>query len=281
MTDHEKSRAEWFAANRSNWDERADIHIRDEAGFYGIEAAVRGESLLSALERPEIGDLAGLRVAHLQCHIGTDTLALIGLGAAEAVGLDFSPRALVHARDLARRAGLEDRLRFVEGNVYDAPALTGGGFDLAYVSWGAICWLDDLDLWARAAAGVLKPGGRIYLAESHPAMLMFDETQNPPRHGYDYGTPREAPILLEESSTYDGSSAKLVQTRTYEWVHPISRVVNALIKAGFRLDFLNEHEALTWVFFPDMTKGEDGLYRRPASEKRMPLAFSLGATRAA
>ncbi len=272
-------RAAWFAANRRNWDDRADIHIRDETGFYGVERAARGETLLTPIELAEIGDLEGLRVAHLQCHIGTDTLALARLGAAEAAGLDFSPRAILHARDLARRSGLSGA-SFVEGDVYEAPALLGGGFDLAFVNWGAIGWLDDLDLWAQAVAGVLKPGGRLYFIDGHPTLMLFDGASAPedPRVGFDYATPRETPLVSDEDSSYDGSSARIAHPRTHEWLHPVSRVLGALFKAGFRLDFLHEHEALAWRFFPRMIRGEDGLHRLPEGSKRLPLAWSFGAT---
>ncbi|WP_018632536.1 class I SAM-dependent methyltransferase [Neomegalonema perideroedes] len=275
----DEGRVEWFAANRRNWDDRADIHIRDETGFYGVEAAVRGDVLLTPIELAEIGDLRGLRAAHLQCHIGADVLALAHLGAAEAVGLDFSPRAILHARELARRSGLSGA-SFVEGSVYDAPALLGGGFDLALVNWGAIPWLDDLDLWAQAVAGVLKPGGRLYFIDGHPTLMLFDGASSPqePRVGFDYGTPRETPISSAEETSYDGSSAKIANPLCYEWLHPVSRVLGAVLKAGFRLDFLHEHEALAWRFFPQMIRGEDGLYRLPEGTKRLPLAWSFGAT---
>ena len=38
----------------------------------------------------------GLRIAHLQCHIGIDTLCLARRGAS-CVGLDFSPKAIAAA----------------------------------------------------------------------------------------------------------------------------------------------------------------------------------------
>ena len=64
----------FFAQNRLNWDDRADIHIRDEAGGYRIDAFLNGEDNLHDIEHAEIGDVSGLRIAHLQCHIGIDTL---------------------------------------------------------------------------------------------------------------------------------------------------------------------------------------------------------------
>ena len=44
----------------------------------------------------------------------------------------------------------------------------------------------------------------------------------------------------------------------YEWLHPVSDIVNALMKAGLTIDFLNEHEILVWRHYPGMIEtGED------------------------
>jgi hypothetical protein len=40
----------FFAQNRLNWDDRADIHIRDEAGGYRIDAFLQGEDNLHDIE---------------------------------------------------------------------------------------------------------------------------------------------------------------------------------------------------------------------------------------
>ena len=56
----------------------------------------------------------------------------------------------------------------------DLPAELHGGFDLVFTSAGVLCWLPDLHAWARNLSACLKPGGRIYLREFHPAGVMFD-----------------------------------------------------------------------------------------------------------
>ena len=70
------------------------------------------------LER--LGDLDGLDVIHLQCHLGLDTISLARLGARRVVGLDMSPRSL----ELARRA--EAHIELVESNVYAAREVVTG-----------------------------------------------------------------------------------------------------------------------------------------------------------
>jgi hypothetical protein len=43
--------------------------------------------------------------------------------------------------------------------VDEAPHLTPGPFDLVFTTWGTICWLPDITVWARVIASVLVPGG--------------------------------------------------------------------------------------------------------------------------
>ena len=89
---------------------------------------------------------------HLQCHIGRDTLCLARRGAV-ATGLDFSPEALKVSRQLSAETGL--KADFAVGRVDEAPRLTPGPFDLVFTTWGTICWLSDLRVWANAIAAVL------------------------------------------------------------------------------------------------------------------------------
>ncbi|CAN5380142.1 class I SAM-dependent methyltransferase [soil metagenome] len=267
---------EHFDANRKSWDERVGIHRRDETGFYSVAKVISGGDKLNAIEAAEIGDVTGLRIAHLQCHFGLDSICLARRGAS-VTGLDFSHAAIIEARRLAAETRTD--VRFVEGNVYDARALLEGEFDMVYVTWGAINWLPDIDGWAQVAASLLKPGGRLYLAESHPAILCFDWVDGRIGPRFDWRTARDNPIAEETPTTYTGAADTLANTRVYFWIHPLSDILNALIGAGLRITRFTEHAALTWPLFPNMTEGEDGLYRLPADQPQLPLSFSLDAIR--
>src|SRR5262245_40487052 len=100
-----------FETNRRNWDDRVPIHLRDASDFYQVDAFLADAKPLGPPVDTELGQVAGRRLLHLQCHFGLDTLSLARLGA-DATGLDFSPAAIDAARDLAQRAGVE--ARFVE-----------------------------------------------------------------------------------------------------------------------------------------------------------------------
>lgn len=268
----------FFAANRATWDERVAIHLKDETGMYRMTDFRAGIDTLFPVEAAEIGDVAGRRLVHLQCHFGKDTLCLARRGAV-ATGLDFSPAAIAAARSLAAEVGVP--ARFVQGNVYDAPDLVGrSAYDIAYVTWGAINWLPDIRRWARVVAETLVPGGRLYLAEAHPTILAFDEIAGVIRPGYDYVTPADRPIAEDIDTTYTGAPDRLRSTRTYEWVHPLSAILTGLAEAGLRLTFFHEHELLPWRLFPMMVAGAAAdQFVLPRDVPRLPLAFSLGAVK--
>ena len=136
---------DWREANKANWDERTAIHL-GPGSSYDLGPLRAGRGRLDAIVEAELGPVAGFRVLHLQCHFGKDTLTLAQRGAAAVAGLDFSASAIAAARRLAEELNLSDRARFVEADLYDAPRAIPepGGFDLVFVSWGALPWLPDL-----------------------------------------------------------------------------------------------------------------------------------------
>ncbi|MCR9177302.1 MAG: class I SAM-dependent methyltransferase [Alphaproteobacteria bacterium] len=278
MTDH----LDAIAANKARWEEVVDVHLRSDGleDGYDIAGAKAGTNRLTVIEEAELGPVDGLDVLHLQCHFGLDTLRLRRLGA-RVTGLDFSAKAIAAARVLFEDAG--ETGRFVEGDVYAAADLIQDRFDLVFVNWGAINWLPDIFAWARVVAACLRPGGRLYLCESHPAGLMFD-------HESDLGEMvrgrvalrfpyfhRPEPTVLEEAD-YADPDAQMANTVSHEWSHPISDILNALIQAGMNLEWLHEHDRIAWKLLPIMEKDEHRLFRLPPDFPiRVPLSLSLSA----
>ncbi len=267
---------EYFEANRKRWDEAAGIHAKSTAG-YRIADFCAGEDTLLPIESAEVGDVAGKRLVHLQCHIGLDTLNLARRGA-EVTGLDFSPRAIAEARALSERSGVPGT--FIKGNLYDAPDLIDGRFDIAYVTWGAINWLPDIRRWAEIVAHFLAPGGYLYLLEGHPSTLSLDQAEDGrlvPSYPYFQG--RE-PIAFDDETSYSGDPHIFEHTRAYEWNHPIGAIVTALIDAGLTIDFLHEHDSAAWKPFPCMVEADQPhMYTLPPDVPPLPLAFSLKASK--
>jgi SAM-dependent methyltransferase len=272
-----------YATNQRFWNERAAVHLAP--GGYDLAPLRSGRGTLGNLVECEFsevaGSIAGKRIIHLQCHFGLDSLTLAQRGA-EVVAIDFSSEAVQAGRRLAEEVGLADRVRFVECNLYDAPAAVGeaGSFDFVFVTWGAIYWLPSIEAWARVVAVFLKPGGRLYLAEAHPCALVFDDVAaglegRPGWYAPYFGTD---PIDYEDAQDYANPEATLTHTRNFTWLHPLGATVSALTAAGLPLHFLREHDVVPWQMFRCLKADPDGMYRWP-DRPWLPLAFSLAADR--
>lgn len=271
MTDLERAA---FESNRRRWDEMAAVHRRDATGFYGVDRFVAGVSDLTPIELAELGDIVGKRVAHLQCHFGMDTIRLARRGAA-VTGLDFSERAIGEARALA--AEVNSDARFVLGNVYDAREHLSGDFDLVFTTWGTIVWLPDVARWARVIASLLRPGGALYFADAHPMLLCHEADGVRLVLSDDWQTPADKPLIYTESTSYTGDAT--AEHVSYEWIHSLGSIVDALAAAGLRIAWVHEHDALPWPQVATMTRGADGMFQLPPDGPKMPVALSIRAVK--
>ncbi|MDX3429471.1 MULTISPECIES: class I SAM-dependent methyltransferase [unclassified Streptomyces] len=269
---------DWREANRARWDERVPIHAASD--YYDLDAFLAGRDVLRGFEIAEVGDVTGRTLLHLQCHIGLDTLSWARRGAAQVVGLDFSEPAVEVARGLAGSLGLsQERAAFVPSDVYDAAeAVPDSAYDIVYTGTGALNWLPDVPRWAEVAASLVAPGGFLYLAEFHPLTdCLDDETGSTVT--YDYFS-RDA-WVDESPGTYADFDAATVHNRSVEWQHPVGEVVSALAAAGLRIEFLHEHDASLFARYPALVRHADGSYRFPADRPRIPMMYSVKASRQA
>ncbi|MEM1312992.1 MAG: class I SAM-dependent methyltransferase [Pseudomonadota bacterium] len=266
-----------LAETRARWDARARIHAADRSGFYRVQAFLDGDDGIETLTRDDLGPLEGLRLAHLQCHFGLDTLRLKRWGAEAVAGLDYSSEAIRQARALAARTGLD--AAFHEADVYDAAQVLGAGrWDLVFVTWGAINWLPDIRRWAAVCGALLRPGGRLFLREGHPFCMTLDVEDGVLKPLYDWRTPPGTPLRFEEAQSYSGDADRLPAGGDHEWIHPLSDIFGGLREAGLTVERFEEHEWLVWDMYPGLTvAGEDGLYRLPEGLPRMPLSFTITA----
>ncbi|WP_194815466.1 bifunctional 2-polyprenyl-6-hydroxyphenol methylase/3-demethylubiquinol 3-O-methyltransferase UbiG [Nocardia sp. XZ_19_385] len=263
--------------NKANWDERAPAHAASpdyDLHRYLTEPDFIGEVV--RFDQPLLGDVRGLRVVHLQCHIGTDTLSLARLGA-NVTGLDFSSASLVQARQLAERTGAA--IEFVEADVYDAESVLGAGqFDLVFTGIGALCWLPSIRRWAETVAGLLRPGGRLFLREGHPMLWATDEKHTDRLVlGYPYFELPE-PMVFADEGTYVETDAEFTATTTHEWNHGLGEIVTAVLDAGLTLTGLTEHTSVPWNALPgQMFREPSGEWRLSEHPERLPLSYTLQA----
>jgi SAM-dependent methyltransferase len=262
--------ADAIEANRLLWDAWTRLH-RDSS-FYDVPGFLAGRDPLGRIETDELGDVAGKRFLHLQCHFGLDTLAWARRGA-RGTGVDFSREALRTARALAARAGLE--ATFIEADLYALLERGLGEFDIIHTSYGVLSWLPDLERWAEIVAAHLAPGGLFHLVEHHPFVQVFDDDGASIRWPY---LATGAPIRIESSASYVGPIDGGPHDE-YNWPHGIGEVVSALLAAGLRIAWLREHPRTPAQFPPFLEKRPEGDYGWPGGRDDLPLTFSLGARR--
>jgi SAM-dependent methyltransferase len=270
---------EYLAANRALWEEWAEVNARSE--FYRVEQFKQGGTKLRPYELEEVGPVAGKRLLHLQCHLGLDTLSWAREGAI-VTGTDFSLRAISLARSLADELGIP--ATFVESDLYDLPRRLDETFDVVYTSRGVLGWLPDIERWAEVAARFVKPAGFLYLTEVHPFLQVFEDEGDVDFHRpvlrHPYWSHQE-PLTFEVRGSYADRSARVESTLEYGWNHSLGEIVTALARQGLRIEFLHEFPMLDWPS-PGLEPQDDGTYRLPADlDGRLPLFFSLKASRPA
>ena len=202
-----------------------------------------------------LGSVAGCRVLDLGCGDGSTVGLIRARGAASYVGLDGSAGMI----DSARRGSVDDRVRFVHGDIEEFD-LAPGEFDVV-ISRMALHYVEQLEpVFQRVHRG-LSEDGRLVFSVVHPVITSHDNPGDGPRtswmvDGYFERGPRER--------AWFGSSVV--------WQHrTIEDYVRLVTDHGFRLDSLSECEPSAELLAGDA----DELARR----RRVPLMLLIGATR--
>ena len=271
-------RPDYRAVNLANWESRVPVHAASE--LYDIERYKNDPEHLSStveFDVPRLGSIEGLEVVHLQCHMGNDTLSLARLGAC-ATGLDFSESAIEVARQVSADGG--PHVDYVVGDVYDAVEILGAArFDLVFTGIGALCWLPDVRRWAATVAGLLRPGGELFIREGHPVLWALDDPRDDGlvvlEHPY-FET--EGVHFTDEDTTYVDHDEPLSAPEIVHFNHGLAEIFNALWSNGFEITLFEEHDSVPWSALGDQMQeiggGEFRLVDRP---DRLPHSYTLRA----
>lgn len=241
-------------------------------------------------ERVLLGELQDRTLLHLMCNTGQDTLSFVALGA-QTTGVDISGEAISRARALSVESGIS--AHFEQADVYDwleSAKVDGRQFDRVFCSYGAICWLPDLEQWARGVAAVLAPHGRFAMVEFHPISNMFDRNWQLVR---DY--PANGRILeIEGVGDYVGESGQgltpggwnegvqqFVNTeRAHLFQWGVGEVVTALAQAGLRIEALHEYTFINGERpFATMRELPNHRLAAPDGMPQIPLMYGIAATK--
>ncbi len=220
-------------ANKAAWDASAHLHGRGQRWDELLHAAsepgfnVLDECLIATLSEQGITGRSAVQVG---CNNARELLSLAALGAHPSLGLDQSAAFLAQGAQLATQTGLNPRL--VEADVYDLPEGLGR-HDLALITIGVIGWMPYLKGFFQAVRGLLRPGAKLVIYETHPIVEMFNPHSSSP-FAPEISYFDKAPVRCDEAITYDGSDGGAGETG-YWFVHTLGEIVTACVQSEFRL----------------------------------------------
>lgn len=276
---HEANRLSWNAATAAH-----NSHKGDQAAFFRD-----GGSTLFPEELDLLGDIAGLDLLHLQCNAGQDSLSLARRGA-RVTGVDISDEAIAFAKRLSDDSGIPARFERADlFEWFEAAAREGRRFDRVFSSYGTICWLSRIDLWARGIAAVLDPGGRFAFLEFHPFAMVFDQRWKPHYDYFNSKPVQEGGVGDYVADSGDGLAlaAYAAGVEDFRNPHPsfefqwgVGEVVTALIGAGLAIERLEEYPyANGWRGFDAMTELAGRRMAPPPSMPRLPMMYAVVAAK--
>ncbi len=280
----EGNRISWNAATRAH-----NSHKGDQAQFFR-----EGGTTLRPEEIELLGDVHGLRMVHLLCNSGNDTLSLARLGAI-VTGVDISDEAITFAQRLSDESGIP--ATFERSDVFDwlaGAAQRDARFDIVYSSYGAVHWIADLGIWMSGIARVIEPGGSFVLVDFHPAERMFDREWN---HVGSYFPPEEAEGIGRVNTLVEGVIDYVARTpgrltpfdyqtgvenfqnhrpaHTFSW--GLGEIVTAVASAGLRLEILHEYPHTIAHRFSRMREIDHYCTLPPEDVPSIPMLYGLRA----
>jgi hypothetical protein len=116
----------------------------------------------------------------------------------------------------------------------------------------------------------------LYLVEGHPVPGVLEEESSGLVVARDYFD--GGPEVTDYSYSYtDGPP--LEHVRNVQFQHGLGEIVSALAAAGLWIEFLHEFEFDAFGRFGSLERRDDGTYWRPPGRPRLPMIFSLRASR--
>jgi ubiquinone/menaquinone biosynthesis C-methylase UbiE len=216
-------------ANREDWDAYADEYQSTHGAFLRDVGFVWGPEGVDEGELGVLGPVAGRHVLEIGCGASQCARWLTERGAT-AVGLDLAVRQLQHSRRIDEATGIA--VPVVCGTATHLP-FADGSFDVAFSSFGALQFVEDIERTVGEVARVLRPGGRFGFSITHP--IRWSMPDDPTKEGLVVTSSYwdRTPYVEEEES---GRARYVEHHRTLgDWV-------SLLARAGFVITDLVEPE---------------------------------------
>lgn len=263
-------KTDYIRANKKWWDEVTPIHTKSK--LYNLSSFKSGKTSLEKTEIIELGsNVKGKTFLHPFCHFGMDTLSWARLGAI-VTGVDLSDKAIAYAKQLSKDIHIASE--FIVSDFYKLPKVLEKKFDIIFMSYGVLCWVSDINKWAKIISHFLKKGGTFYIIELHPFTNILSHDFKISYKYFDQG-----PDIDDSEGTYADWNAP-IKSPTYVWSYTISDVINALSQQGLKIEYVHEFPFTMYDQFPGfMEKNKKGQYVLKDKKIQIPLLFSLKATK--
>jgi 2-polyprenyl-3-methyl-5-hydroxy-6-metoxy-1,4-benzoquinol methylase len=254
--------------NKAWWNAKTKQHLNSD--FYAHELFLKGHNTLNDIELELLGDVRGKSILHLQCHFGQDTLSLARMGA-KVCGVDLSEVSIEVAQKTA--ADLKIDADFICSDIFKLDEVLDQEFDIVFTSYGTICWLPDMDVWAGVVERFLKPGGTFVFADFHPVVWMFDDDFKEVTYGY-FNTG----VIIEINAGSYASKEDQIPHENHCWNHDTAEVMTALLDRGLQIKAFREYNYSPYDCFSNTVAVEKG-FNIIGLEGKIPMVFSLKAVK--
>jgi cyclopropane fatty-acyl-phospholipid synthase-like methyltransferase len=206
----------------------------------------------NALIKAEIESVApnNARIADLGCGVGASLFYIYPRlqNPAPALGLTLSPVQARLAQESAKHLGLQDRIRFAEGDFTSVP-LPSESLDAVY-SVEAVCHAVDPEKYFKEAGRLLRKGGKLILVDDYQAARPFTANENKWLKAYIDGWYVPGVRTIEQVTSFANNYG--LQLKKNEELTPHLRLRNLPDLLASTLLFLGEKLPIKHAIVPSM-----------------------------
>lgn len=167
LSTYHKNIIDYYAATENAYKDSWDLNnsLAIHYGYWDEKVKTFPQSLIRMNEvMAETADIKSSdKVLDAGCGIGGSSIFLAGRIGSNVTGISLSERQISKAKEIAKQKGVDSKANFEVMN-YCATNFPDKSFD---VIWGceSICYADDKYQFIKEAYRLLKPGGRLVVAD--------------------------------------------------------------------------------------------------------------------